>query len=133
MIEIAVGLVVIAGMLAVLSLGLLPIIGTPITVIVLALGALLVAAGFARRAIAAAPGRRHALRTARMTGAGLVATAALAIGLPFTAEPLHLVRLDGVSLGYYLTAPGAFLGLVALAFLWAARQNRIDAEEHTHD
>ena len=76
---------------------------------------------------------RHALRTARLMIGTLLVTAGLAIGLPLAAEPFNLVRIAGFPLGYYLAAQGALIGLVVLAFVWAARQSRIDAEEPGHE
>lgn len=141
MIEIGFGLLLIAGVLAVLAgvggllpgasgIDLLPLLGYGGVALLLAAGALLVADGLARRAIGRNPGIRYALRTARLTTAALLATAALAIGLPLAAGPANLVRIEGMPLGYYLAAQGALIGLVILAFVWAARQNCIDAEEH---
>ena len=140
MTEIALGLLLIAGMLAILAgvggllpgpsgIDPLPLIGYGGTAFILAAGVLLVAAGLARRAIARHPERRHALRSARLTAAGVLAAAGLALGLPLSAEPFNLVRIEGFPLGYYLAAQGALIGLVILAFAWAARQSRVDAEE----
>lgn len=144
MIEIGLGLILILGVAAVLAgvgglvpgasgIDLLPLLGYGGTAVLLATGALLVADGLARRAIAKDPLRRHALRTARLTAAALIVTAGLAVGLPLAAGPANLVRVAGMPLGYYLAAQGALIGLVILAFAWAARQNRIDAEERGHD
>lgn len=139
MIEIALGLVLIAGVFAILSgvgglvpgasgIDLLPLLGYGGAAFLLALGALLVGDGLVRRAIARHPGERHALRTARLATAAVLIVAALAVGLPLAAEPANLVRIEGLPLGFYLAAQGALIGLVVLAFAWAARQNRIDAE-----
>jgi putative solute:sodium symporter small subunit len=67
-----------------------------------------------------------------MTESFLVA-AGLAVGVPLAAEPLNLLRIEGFPFGYYLAAQGGLVALVILAFVWAARQNRIDAEEPGHD
>lgn len=144
MIEIAFGLVLIAAVAAILSgvgglvpgasgIDLLPLLGYGGTALFLALGVLLVADGLARRAIVRHPERRLALRTARLTATSLLVIAVLAVGLPLTAEPANLVRLAGLPLGYYLAAQGALIGLVILAFAWAARQNRIDTAEGGHE
>lgn len=144
MIEIGFGLLLIAAVLAILSgvggilpgaagIDLLPLLGYGGTAFLLAAGALLVADGLARRTIRSNPARRHAVRTARLTTAGLLATAALAIGLPLAAGPANLVRVAGFPAGYYLAAQGALVGLVILAFAWAARQSRIDAEDSGHE
>jgi putative solute:sodium symporter small subunit len=82
-----------------------------------------------RRAIARKPERRHMLRSARLTAAGILATAILAVGLPLLADTLGVVRIEGLPLGYYVAAQGGLFGLVILAFVWAARQARIDREE----
>jgi len=144
MIEIGFGLLLIAAVLAILSgvggilpgaagIDLLPLLGYGGTAFLLAAGALLVADGLARRTIRSNPARRHAVRTARLTTAGLLATVALAIGLPLAAGPANLVRVAGFPAGYYLAAQGALVGLVTLAFAWAARQSRIDAEDSGHE
>lgn len=140
MIEIGFGLVLIAGVLAILAgvgglfpgasgIDVLPLLGYGGVVVLLAAGLLLVADGFARRAIERHAECRRALRTARLTAASLLAVAGLVVGLPLAAGPANLVRIEGMPLGYYLVAQGALVGLVILAFVWAARQNRIDAGE----
>ncbi len=140
MIEIALGLVVIVGLLAMLagvggmlpgSAGFdpLPLLGYGGVAVVLTVGLLLLASGFTRRAIARRSGEsRHDLRTARLTVAGCLATGALSVAVPLVAEPLNVVRIDGFPVGYYLAAQGALIGLVILAFAWAGRQNAIEAE-----
>lgn len=139
-IEIGLGLLLIAGIAAVLT-GLgglvpgpagwdpLPLLGYGGTALILALGVLLVADGSVRRIIARRPERRRGLRTARLSAVALLGAAALAVGLPLAAEPFNLVRIGGIPAGYYLAAEVALVGLVVLAFAWAARQNRIDREE----
>jgi putative solute:sodium symporter small subunit len=144
MIEIGLGILIVAGVLAVLAgvgglapgasgIDVLPLLGYGGIAILLATGALLIADGLARRAIKRHPERRHALRTARLTTVALLATAGLAIGLPLAAGPANLIRIEGMPLGYYLAAQGALIGLAIMAFVWAARQNRVDAEERGHE
>lgn len=140
MIEIALGVLLLVLAIAVLSgvgglvpgasgIDILPLLGYRGLALLLASGVLLIAAGMIRRAIACYPERRHALRTARTTATALIFVALLSIGLPLVAEPLSLVRLGGVPLGYFLAAQGALIGLAVLAFIWALRQNGIDAAE----
>lgn len=138
MIEIVLGLLLIVGALAILAPGatgidLIPLIGYGGTGVLIGAGVLLIAAGLTRRALRRDAARGHALRTARLTIGALLVTAGLAIGLPLAAEPFNLVRVAGFPLGYYLAAQGALIGLVVLAFVWAARQSRIDAEEPHHE
>lgn len=144
MIEIGLGLLLVAAVLALLSgvggfipgasgVDPLPLLGYGGVAFLLAAGVLLAADGFARRAMARDGRRAHMLRTARLTTAALLAMAGLVIGLPLAAGPANLLRLEGLPLGYYLAAQGALIGLVILAFAWAARQNRIDAGEPPHD
>ena len=144
MIEIGLGVLLIAAVVAVLAgvggllpgasgIDLLPLLGYGGTGVLLALGVLLVAAGLTRRAIRKNPARRQALRTARLTTVALIAAAGLAVGLPLAAAPANLIRLGGMPVGYYLAAQGALVGLVILAFVWAARQNRIETEESGHE
>lgn len=144
MIEIALGVLIIAAVLAVVAgigglvpgvpaIDLFPLLGIGGTGVLLAAGALLVAAGMTRRAIARDPARRFALRTARLTASALLAIAGLAVALPLTAGPFNLVRIGGFPLGYYLAAQGGLIALVILAFVWAACRNRIEAEEGGHE
>jgi putative solute:sodium symporter small subunit len=135
MIEIALGLVLVAAVVAVMfgvgglvpgasGIDLLPLLGYGGVALLLAAGLLLVAARN--------PGQRRGLRTARLTTAASLVVALLAIGLPLAAEPANLVRLEGLPLGYYLAAQGVLIGLVILAFAWASRQNRIERAERGH-
>lgn len=144
MIEIALGVLVIAGILAMVSgaigmipgaanVDVLPLLGYGGTAFLIAIGILLIAAGLARRAIARHPERRLAVRSARLSIIALLLIAALAIGLPLAAEPANLMRMQGFPLGYYLAAQGASVGLVVVAFAWAMRQNRIEATERGHE
>lgn len=144
MIEIGLGALLMAAALAILfgaggvlpgpaAFDPLPLLGLGGTAALLVLGAALVAAGLARRAIARRPARRRALRTARLTAVGCGAVALLAAGFPMLAEPLNLIRIEGIPAGYYLAAQGALVGLVLLAFAWSARQARIDREGRGHE
>ncbi len=140
MIGIGLGLLLIAGALAMLAGvgGRLPgmpafdpllLLGYGGAAAVLALGALLLADGVVRRAIRRSGGTSRALRTMRLTAAALMGVTGLAIGLPLAAGPANLVHIEEMPLGYYLAAQGALVGLVILAFVWAARQNDIEAGE----
>ena len=140
MIEIGLGLLLVAGAAVVLAgafgivvapagVDLFPLVGAVGLGLILAAGLLMVAAGHTRRALARHPERRHRLRSARLTTVALLFAAALAVGLPLSPGPFNLVRVGGFPMGYYFAAQGALIGLVILAFWWAARQNRIDAEE----
>lgn len=139
-IEIGLGFLLVAGALALAAgafgivvapagVDLYPLFGAIGTGLVLAAGVLLVAAGRTRRAIAHRPERRHALRSARLTSVALLLVAGLTIGLFLSPGPFNLVRVGGFPMGYYFAAQGALVALVILAFWWAGRQNRIDAEE----
>lgn len=138
MIELGLGALLIAGAIVVAmgtasaALGivdLLPLLGYGGVVLMGALGALLCAAGLTRRALKRGTAHRHGLRSGRLTATALIVAVGLAIGLPLAADLLNLVRIEGFPLGYYLAAQGVLIGLVVLAFVWASRQNRIDAEE----
>lgn len=139
MIEIGLGVLLLAAAVIVLigagdTLGLsnvdfFPLLGYGGTGFIVALGILLIAAGLSRRAMKRRHERRHTLRSARLTTAALLAAASLTIGILLASGPFNLVRVDGLPLGYYLAAEAGLIGLVILAFVWAARQNRIDAEE----
>ena len=142
MIEIGLGLLLVAGALVLVAgawgvavaptgVDLFPFFGVIGTGLVLTAGVLLVAAGRTRRAIAHDPLRRHALRSARLTVVALLLMAGLAIGLFLSPGPFNLVRVGGFPMGYYFAAQGALVALVILAFWWAGRQDRIDAEERS--
>lgn len=143
MIEIVLGLLLLAGAVIVVmgagdTLGLsnidfFPLLGYGGTAFILALGILLIAAGFSRRAMKRHHARRHTLRSARLTTSALLLVACLTAGLLLASEPFNLLRVDGLPLGYYLAAQGGLIGLVILAFVWAARQNRIDIEGGEHE
>lgn len=144
MIEIAVGMLVIAAVLALLGgagtmlpgtagFDPLPLLGYGGVAGLLMLGLALVVWGGFRRAIARHPARRGALRTSRLALAGAGAVAMLAIGAVLTAEVFNLVRIAAMPLGYYAVAEGALIGMVAVAFAWAARQQRIDREEDARE
>lgn len=143
MIEILLGLLLVAGAFIILTgagdtLGLsnidfFPLLGYGGTGFILALGILLIAAGLSRRAMQRHHERRHTIRSARLTAAAFLGVASLAAGLPLAAEPFNLLRIEGFPVGYYLAAQGGLIGLVILAFVWAGRQNRIDAEGAGHE
>ncbi len=143
MIEIVLGLLLLAGAVIVVmgagdTLGLsnidfFPLLGYGGTAFILALGILLIAAGLSRRAMKRHHARRHTLRSARLTTSALLLVACLTVGLLLASEPFNLLRVDGLPLGYYLAAQGGLIGLVILAFVWAARQNRIDIEGGEHE
>lgn len=143
MIEICLGLLLIAAVAAGLAgvggmlpgpVGFdpLPLLGYGGVAALLATGVLLVAAGATRRTIARRPGRRLALRSARLTITAVLIGCTLAVALPLAAGPFNLFRIEGLPLGYYLAAQGSLIALVILAFAWASRQNRIEAEEGGH-
>lgn len=140
MIEIGLGLLLLAFVVASLSgvgrllpgaagFDLLPLLGFAGVSVIVAAAAVLIAAGLARRALCANPAHAHALRTARLAAEASLTMAVLVIGVPFAAGAANLIRIDGMPLGYYAAAQGALIGLVVLAFVWAARQSRIDAEQ----
>lgn len=140
MIEIVLGLLVIVSLLATLAGagGMLPGVSTfdPLLLLgyggvagVVGTGLLLVIAGVLRRAIARAPRHGHALRSVRLATAGSLAVAGFAAGPALTAEPMNLLSISAVPAGYYMAAEGALIGLVVVAFAWAARQSHLDVEE----
>ncbi len=139
MIESLLGLFIVLGMVAMLSgaggvlpgvaaFDPLPILGYGGIAFTLAVGLLLIVDGLVRRRIARGDPSGQALRMSRVTVRGCLLVAALALGVPLAAEPLNVLRVDGFPIGYYLAAQGALIALVVLAFAWAARRNRIEAE-----
>lgn len=140
MIEIGLGLLLLAFVAATLSgvgrllpggssFDLLPLIGYAGVSLIVAVAAVLIAAGAVRKALRERQPNSQPLRTARLTAEASLTIVVLAIGVPFIAGVANLVRIDGIPLGYYLAAQGAPVALVILAFVWAARQDRIDAGE----
>lgn len=103
----------------------LSIVGLGGAASVCALGAALAAWGVLRSAIVRRPDRLE-LRRTRTAVAGSLAVAMVVAGPLTVTEALNLVRVAGVPMGYYLAAEGALIGLVAVAFLWAARAARHD-------
>lgn len=124
---LTVGAVAIGAMPPPAGVDLFPLVGWTGTAFVLALAGLLIAAGLTRRAIARNPERSGALRANRLTAGALLLVAACAIGLPLVPGPFNLIRIAGAPGGYYWAAQGGLVALVAVAFWWAARRNRIDA------
>ncbi len=138
MIELGVGLLMILGAAAIATgiaatlaggIDLLPLIGLGGTAVLAAAGLLIGAAGALRLAIRRHDAHRHLLRSARLTAASLLILSALALGAPLAADMLNLVQMDGVRLGYLVAAQVSLAGLALLAFVWALRQNRIDAQD----
>lgn len=138
MIELGVGLLMILGAAAIATgiaatlaggIDLLPLIGLGGTAVLAAAGLLIGAAGALRLAIRRYDAHRHLLRSARLTAASLLILSALALGAPLAADMLNLVQMDGVRLGYFAAAQVSLAGLALLAFVWALRQNRIDAQD----
>jgi putative solute:sodium symporter small subunit len=139
-IELGLGALLIAGAMVVATgtapavlgiVDLFSLLGYGGAALMAAFGGLLCAAGLTRLALKREGAHRHGLRSGRLTAASLLTASALAIGLPLFADLLNLVRIDGFPLGYYLAAQGVLIALVLLAFGWARRQNRIDADEPT--
>jgi putative solute:sodium symporter small subunit len=137
-IELGLGLLMVLGAAAIAGgltsaltggIDVLPLIGAGGVALLAASGLLLGAAGALRRAIGRHDGRRHGLRSVRLTAVSILIIGALAIGLPLATEALNLVRIDGFQLGYFLAAQLSLPALALVALIWAIRQNRIDAEE----
>lgn len=138
MVELGLGALLIGGAIVIATgkatvlfgiVDLLPLLGYGGAALIAAAGGLLCAAGLTRRALKKNTARRHALRSGRLTAMAVLTAGGLAIGVPLVADVLNLVRIEGFPLGYYLAAQGVLIALVVLAFAWASRQNRIDAEE----
>ncbi len=106
---------------------LLPLIGYGGIAAMALLGLLLCAAGIVRRTIRRDEHRRHALRSARLATVALLSIGALSVVVPLASDLLNVLRLDGFPFGYYLAAQGVPIALAIVAFVWAGRQNRIDA------
>jgi putative solute:sodium symporter small subunit len=138
-IEILLGLLTLAGAVVILmgagdTLGLpvgdlFPLIGFRGTVLIVLVGVLLMARGAYRLSLKKAHDRRWELRSAGLMWTILSATILLGIGVPLLAEPMNLFRIGGFPLGYYLSAQGVLVALAMLAFIFARRQDVIDADE----
>lgn len=138
MFELGLGALLIGGAIVIATgkttalfgiIDLLPLLGYGGAALIAAAGGLLCAAGLTRRALKKETAHRHGLRSGRMTAAAVLTAGGLAIGVPLIADLLNLVRIEGFPLGYYFAAQGVLIALVVLAFAWASRQSRVDAEE----
>lgn len=138
MIELGMGVLMMLGAAAIATgiaaalaggIDLLPLIGLGGTALLAAAGLLIGAAGALRLAIRRHDAHRYVLRSARLTAASLLVLSALALGAPLAADVLNLARIEGVRLGYLVAAQISLAGLALLAFVWALRQNQIDAED----
>jgi putative solute:sodium symporter small subunit len=138
-IEILLGVLALAGAVVILmgagdTLGLpvgdlFPLIGFRGTALIVLVGVLLIARGAYRLSLKKAHTRRWELRSAGLMWTAISVTVLLGIGVPLLAEFLNLFRIGGFPLGYYLSAQGVLVALAMLAFIFASRQDAIDAGE----
>lgn len=71
---------------------------------------------------------RHWAATSRLTIAMLVLWAIFAFGIHFFAKTLNGISLFGFPLGYYLASQGALIVFVAMLFVFASAQDKIDRD-----
>jgi putative solute:sodium symporter small subunit len=144
MIEIAFGILVILGAVAILMgagdtlhlpVGdLYPLLGATGTGIIAGAGMLLVLHGAYRLARKRKTGSRHALRVMGLAYVMLLLIALFGAVIPLLlVEPLNVVTIGGFPAGFYMAAQGSLIALVVLAFSTVAKQDAIDAEEGAAD
>ena len=139
MIEIALGVLVIAAALAILTGAgsalhlpvpdLFSLVGISGTATIAAVGLILLSHGAYRRALHRRTTRRRAFRSAGLMLASLLCIGFLAFVVPQWVEALNLVRIAGFPAGYYAAAQGILVVLVMIAFVAAARQDAIDIQD----
>lgn len=139
MIELALGLVVlVASAAAVVGLGQgllpaqlmlpVPILLTAATIAAL-FGMLLAGHGIYRVRLRRVPDARHWTRSTGLMWTVLAMLAVLAFVLPLLAPFFNIVKVAGFPLGFYLSAQGSLILLVALIFAYVARADAIDDQE----
>jgi putative solute:sodium symporter small subunit len=137
MIEIALGsLLVAAAVMILMGAGdmlfpapdLFPLLGFGGTAAIAGLGLILIVRGLFRLLRHRRGANYHWLRTTGLMWAALLLLIAFGIVIPALVQALNLVTIGGFPLGYYMAAQGCLIALVALAFVFAAKQERIDAE-----
>ena len=133
MIEIALGILVLAGVIAAamgLAGGLLPIpIGSATTSLIAILGVLLLCHGFYRLRLKRTSADRHWLRTSGLMWLTLALLAAVAFALPLLAPFFNAFKLAGFPLGFYVAAQGSLILLVVQLFMFSSRADVIDEQE----
>lgn len=131
MAEIVLGLLAIAtaaGLALGLADGLIPFPLGPGAVVAAALaGVALVLSGLYRRARKRSQGSAFELRSTALAVRIAGVAAVVALVMPALSETLNLVTVAGFPLGLYLMGQGTLILFAALLFVYAARQNRIDA------
>lgn len=135
MIEIGLGLIAIlagTGIAAGLTEGLIPFpLGRGAVITAFVLAAALILRGIFRLARRRASVDQHALRTLGLMTLVCGLTIVTALALPSLSETLNVVTIGGFPFGLYLMAQGALIFFIALLFLYAVRQERIDRENDT--
>lgn len=133
MVEIAAGVVVMAAALWLAASGSGMIMGIGPLAALGGVGVLLCLHGLYRSIRDRREGSRHWLRAQGVHTTILVLALAVAVALPVVAAPLGIFKVAGFPLGYYMAAQGVPILLVALAFLAARAEDRIDIEETADD
>lgn len=133
MAEIVLGLLAVGVAAAIasgLTAGLVPVpLGTGAIVSVLLVGLLLVLRGLYRLAKKRGQASHYELKSAGLAGTIVGITIVTALCLPSLSETLNLATVGGFPLGLYLMGQGALVLFAALLFVYAVRQNRIDARD----
>ena len=133
MIEIALGILVLAGAIAAglgLAEGLLPIpIGIASSMLIAVLGVLLFCHGFYRIRLKRNSDDRHWLRTTGLMWLVMALLATLVFALPLLAPLFNAFKLAGFPLGFYVTAQVSMILLVVVLFVFAACADAIDEQE----
>jgi putative solute:sodium symporter small subunit len=143
MIEIALGVLVIAAALAILTGAgaamhfplpdLFSLFGITGTAAILMTGLTLITHGAYRRVLRRRTSGRHGLRSAGLMLTSLLCIGVLALVIPQLVEALNLMTIAGYPAGFYVAAQGALVILVMIAFVAVARQDWIDGQGDARD
>lgn len=131
MAEIVLGFLAIvaaAGLALGLTDGLIPVpLGGGAVVTALLLGIALILSGTYRRARRRRQGSAFELRSAALALCFAAIATVVALVIPSLSETLNLITVAGFPLGLYVMGQGSLILFAVLLFVYAARQNRIDA------
>jgi putative solute:sodium symporter small subunit len=131
MAEIVLGLLAIGVAAAIasgLTVGLVPFpLGNGAVVSAALIGGVLIVRGLYRLARRRHEGRDFELRSEGLAAAIAGTATVVALTIPSLSETLNLATIAGFPLGLYAMGQGTLILFVALLFIYAVRQNRIDA------
>lgn len=92
-------------------------------------GLLLFSHGLYRMRLRRVPGARYWTRSSGLMWTALAFLFVLAFALPLMAPFLNILKVAGYPLGFYMSAQGSLILIVALLFAFVARADAIDDQE----